>query len=898
MNPRRVFLAVCCCAASLAAADVVGTVSVSGKQVPVAGASVVLRTPKRELRTVTDAVGAFQFSGAEAGARTSLEVNAPGFQPYLRDVARVPGNPASLDVQLTLANVYDSVTVAGKIISLESNAPSVSESVPAAELAELPTNTRNLTKAALLDPHVRQVVGLGGDGNNNSRLSINAGSYRHTSYVVDNVISYDWIYANGPYQPIALSATEELRVVTNQYSAQNGTSTTGNIKITTKAGSFGWHGEAFTLLKPSGIQAAPPLAPFHVPNEREQWGGLLGGPVVKDKTFFFADYEGIHQERGSFIQSPVASFFNGVTNEYYGLGRIDHTFTENHGVSLRLNGYHYSNTNANDRVGGFTQPSAGRAERTQSWGGQLADHLVLGGVLNEFRANYASYFPDSAFPFAPAVGVVRPSYDTAGNATTSWNHAQITDLSDMMAFQRGRHSVKIGFEGVRVTARDYSDTPLGTYTFAPGPPVPGEHPLSYSQTFGTANITYGETNLNAYVQDDVKLSSRVSGNIGLRYEYQSSTNAERNFAPRAGLAWDVTGDGKTIVRGGAGIFYDQLYLYVARRFYLAGPLSPQVSESVAYGSPGFPLYPDSLSLPPTALSSIVRNLYLSSSRLLNPYSLQFSLGVERELGRGFVVTVNGIHNHTLRQYRVDDINHPAPLIRTGPGQSRSGAEADATRPYSTFDGLPVRDIGVIENSASSIYDALDFGIRRRLGSRFQLEGNYVVSSSASTSMFSADFNSGIPNEWNNWGSAERAPSDFFQHHRFSGHGTVDLGMGFRLDLVAIVASGLPVNPLTGTDNNGDSYSSDRPVGFGRNSFRAPVQANLDASVHKSVRLRERVRAELRVDLFNALNRNNPITVNNIYGEGPAPRTTFLAPIAGINNIDPSRQIQFGLRFLF
>ena len=349
----------------------------------------------------------------------------------------------------------------------------MSQSVPAEELAELPTNTRNLTKAALLDPHVRQVVGLGGDGNNNSRLSINAGSYRHTSYVVDNVISYDWIYANGPYQPIALSATEELRVVTNQYSAQTGDSTTGNIKITTKAGSFGWHGEAFALLKPSGIQAAPPLAPFHVPNEREQWGGLLGGPVVKDKTFFFADYEGIHQERGSFIQSPVASFFNGVTNEYYGLGRVDHSFTENHGVSLRLNGYHYSNTNANDRVGGFTQPSAGRIERTQSWGGQLADHLVLDGVLNEFRANYASYFPDSAFPFVPTVGIVRPSYASEGNSTSSWNHAQITDLSDMIAFQRGRHNLKIGLEGVRVTARDYSDTPLGTYTFAPGPPRSG-----------------------------------------------------------------------------------------------------------------------------------------------------------------------------------------------------------------------------------------------------------------------------------------------------------------------------------------------------------------------------------------------------------------------------------------
>ena len=77
-----------------------------------------------------------------------------------------------------------------------------------------------------------------------------------------------------------------------------------------------------------------------------------------------------------------------------------------------------------------------------------------------------------------------------------------------------------------------------------------------------------------------------------------------------------------------------------------------------------------------------------------------------------------------------------------------------------------------------------------------------------------------------------------------------------------------------------------------------MQANVDVSVHKIFRLREKLRADVRVDTFNLLNRNNPITMNNIYGEGPAPRATFLQPIAGINNIDPSRQIQFGLRFLF
>jgi hypothetical protein len=881
-----------------AAAGINGIVTAAANKAPIAAAKVVLSVAGRELRTATDEGGNFAFAGVEAEAGASLEVTAPGFQPYAREISRIPANSGSLVLRLDLTDVRESITVAGKIIGIESNAPGVTTSLTANELAEFPTNTRNLTKAALFDPHVRQAVGLGGDGNNNSRLSINAGSYRHTSYVVDGIVSYDFIYANGPYQPIALSATQELRVVTNQYSAQNGTSTTGNIRISTKTGSNDFHGEAFTLLKPSGIQAAPPLSPFRVPNERMQWGGLLSGPIVKNKTFFFADYEGVHQQRGSFIQSPRASFFNGVTNEYYGLARLDHTLSDSHSVSLRLNGYHYSNTNANDRVGGFLQPSAGRLERTQSWGGQFADHFLFGGVLNEFRANYASYFPDSAVPLTPSVTIVRPSYSTEGYSTANWVHSKITDLSDMIAIDRGRHSIKLGLEAVRITARDYSSTPFGTYTFAPGPPIPGQNPASYAQTFGTANIRYGSTNLYAYAQDDVKLGARVTGNIGLRYEYQSITNSLHNFGPRAGLAWDVKGDGKTVVRAGGGIFYDHLYLYISRRFFLAGPQSPQVAQTVAFGSSGFPTYPNSLELPPAALNRVVRNLYLPSSNLVNPYSLQFSLGVERQLGRGFTLTADAIHNHTLKQYRVNDINHPAPFIRTAPGQSRSGAAADLTRPYSSWDGLPVRDVGVIENSASSLYDALDFGIRRRLGGRFQLDGHYLVSSSAATSMFYADFNSGVPNEWNNWGSAERGPSDFFQHHRFSGRGTVDMGRGFRLDLTAIVASGLPVNPLTGIDNNGDTYAVDRPLGFGRNSFRGPMQANFDTSVHKAVRLTEKLRLEFRVEVFNLFNRNNPIAVNNVYGEGAVPRATFLAPIAGINNIDPSRQMQFGARLLF
>jgi len=184
------------------------------------------------------------------------------------------------------------------------------------------------------------------------------------------------------------------------------------------------------------------------------------------------------------------------------------------------------------------------------------------------------------------------------------------------------------------------------------------------------------------------------------------------------------------------------------------------------------------------------------------------------------------------------------------------------------------------------------------GDRFLLDFHYTASSSATYSAFYADANSGIPNEWNNWGSAERAPSDFYQRHRFAANGLIRLPRDFKFSATAILGSGLPVNPVTGTDNNGDTYSSDRPVGFGRNSFRTPMQTQIDVSLARRVRIAERLALEPKVEIFNLINRNNFITLNNVYGEGPLPRATFLQPVAGVAATDPSRQLQVSVRLLF
>jgi len=882
--------------AALYAAPLTGVIRADRHAVTLAGARISV-AGRTELSGVE---GHYRIEGLPAGAALKVTVELAGFATVERDVTLTESG-AVLDFALPLAAVRDTVVVADGLLSVRSDAPEKSQTVTAEQLRELPANGRRLMRFALLSPHVRQTTGLGADGNDSNRLSINASSYRHTAYLLDGTANYDWIYANGPQQTVSLSAVEQFKILSGQYAAEFGTSTAGVLTMVTKSGSNSHHGEAFGTLRPSGIQAQAPLAAASLPrtpNERTQWGASVGGAIRKEQTFYFLNYEGSHQERGAFIQSPQPSFFVGNLNEHYALARLDHRWNERQWLSWRTNGYLFNGNNLNDRVAGFNQPSFGRETKTQSLGSQATMHSLVGPVFNELRLSFVTYVPDSAFPLQSSVGVNRPNYSVEGYSTNNWVHSQTYNIGDVGAVRKRRHEWKAGFDYLRQRVKDYSFTALGSYTFAAGTPAANPNPLRFSQTFGAADFRYGQTVAAGFVQDDVHLLPRLTLNAGLRYEYQSITHDRNNFAPRLGLAWDVRGDSKTVVRAGAGMFYDQFYLYIYRRFYSLSPFAPTATYTLAFGDPGFPVFPNSLAAPPAIGGPASRDLYIPAAQLRNPYSLQYTLRVERRLGSGLLLSVDGLHNHVLRQMRVNDINHPEPFIRTAPGQVRTAAQANATRPYTNYLGVPARLIAVIENSSSSIYDSLSVGLARTGGKRFTGEFRYAMSSSSAYSMFYADANSGVPNEWNNWGSAERGPSDFHQRHRAVANGIVRLPRAFQFSAMAIVSTGLPVNPLTGTDNNGDTYSSDRPVGFGRNSFRGPMQAQVDTSLSRRFRISEHVALDAGFEVFNIFNRNNYLELNNIYGEGPTSRPTFLAPVAGIARTDPSRQLQFLLKLSF
>lgn len=879
------------------------TVQRTGETIANARVQVASATLQFARETTTDEDGRYTFANLSPAVDYQVTVEVEGFV----DVAPVTfalatSETSNADFKLVVQGFAETVDITDATSLVTSDAPEVSQTVDRRRILELPSNSRNVNRFALLNPHVRNTAGQASDGSGAARLSINAQSFRHTFYKLDGNTNYDSVFANAPQQQVSITAVQEFKVLTNQYSAEHGSSTAGIISTVTRAGTKDFRGEGFFFSRPSGIQAAPPVSTLRAPNQLVQFGGAISGPLFGERTTFFANFENARQERGAFIQKPVPLVFTGHFRDYLGLVRLDHDFNDEHSLTFRLNANRNGNDNPNDRVSNFTQPSAAQKSRAQSTGAQLTDRQIFGTLINEARASYINTIPSATSALFPSISVVRPNVSTEGGSTYSWVRSETFQFADQVAVQLGAHDLKFGGEFTRQRVADFSVTPFGEYRFSATTPN-AAFPQEYTQRFGTGFIRYAQTLASLFAQDNIRVNPRLTLNLGLRYDHQSITDDRNNFAPRLGFAYDIGGDGKTIVRGGAGIFYDQYYMYITRRFLLEGVDAPVRSYRFTYNAagapstPGAPAFPDSLLAPPTSAIESTRDyVYLPGEKLLNPYSTQFSVGIQRRIFGDMTATADIIHQRTLKQMQVRDANAPAPFIRTNANQSRTVAAADATRPFGTnYNGVPVRKVIFIENTASSSYDALDLGLLRRFANRYQFEAHYVYSSALTDAMFFGEADTGVAQELS---IGERAPSDFHQRHRFVGHALAQLPLNSQLSVVATLASGLPVNPVTGDDTNADGYRADRPFGFGRNSFRTPAQISFDASLSKRFDIGESTRIELRAEGFNVFNHTNYIRLNNIYGNAATPRATFLAGQPGAANSDPGRQLQFGARFIF
>jgi Carboxypeptidase regulatory-like domain len=841
--------------------------------------------------TNSDSDGSFRISGLDISAAITLQIKAIGFTEETRTVADPSTDATPISIALKIDPLQASITVFSEA-PLVKTTPELARTLDTKTVEELPSSTRNLAQFALLDPRARNTVGSGSDGRAATRLAINNQSFRFTQYLLDGSSNFDFIFSNGPQQNISLAAVGEFKLLTNQYSAQYGRSSGGVVLVSTKAGTDQYHGEAFAFVRPSGIQAAPPVSTRHIPNEREIYGGLASGPILSGKTYFLGSFEGSLQNRGAFIQSPVPTFFNGHQNSWMALGRIDHKWSDRQLTTLRVNGDYLRSNNLNDSVGGFVQPDAARIDVQQSASAQLTQRSIFASWLNDFRFSYANALPLWYKPIVSSISIVRPQYATTGTSAQENVRTQSFHISDVVTKTWHSHSLTYGGDYLKqYTNNNFIGAALGTYTFKLGDSPTSTKPISYTQTVGSQLLQYGQDLMSAFVQDDWRVSSRLTANLGLRYDYQSITAGRTNLSPRLGVAWDAYGDGRTIVRVGAGIFYDQVYGQIQRNALNQGPNSPTATYTVQ--NPSYPT-------PPVLTTAVPRDLYLLDPNMLNPYAMEASAGVQQVLPGNFVMTIDAVYMGSRHLLQFANLNAPAPFIRTvGSPATRTAAAANATRKYSVYPGttVAVANVEQIVSVGTARNLSGELQISRRFLNRFQMQAAYLYGSNTTNTFLTGGLSTGTPQVWG-VATGEYAPSDFYQRHRLVATGILELPYALRLSGTTVAGSGLPVNPLTGIDNDGDGIMADRPVGFARNSFRGPLQSSVDVAITRTFHVFERLNVETRVEGFNVLNHNTFVKLATTYGTGVTPSNSFLTPQAGIQNSDPSRQIQFATRVLF
>ncbi|HXG82461.1 MAG TPA: TonB-dependent receptor [Pyrinomonadaceae bacterium] len=594
--------------------------------------------------------------------------------------------------------------------------------------------------------------------------------------------------------------------------------------------------------------------------------------------------------------------------------KIDHRISDNHTIGLRLNASRKTNNNVNDRITFNSQaaqqalPGTAVLGATQAFGIQVNDNYVINSnIVNEFRVSYTNALPSDSQPVTPSIVIIRPGISTDGNGSFGKVRLQNAQIVNQMSVQFGRHSLKFGGDYTRQTLRDVSYQQFGTYTLGATPTAANPQGISrFTQQVAAEDLRYGQTRFAAFMQDDWRFNSQLTFNLGLRYDYQSLIDDYNNFGPRLGFAYDVGGKGDTVIRGGAGMYYDQPFFHgFTQRYLLNGPTAARGTIELT-GAAAAAFFPNSFDPRSPVPQTARRSLFLKGDDLTSPYTLQFSLGVQRKLFGDWVANADVIHSFSRGLLTAFNRNAPSPFPRTEFGQIRGGgtianaqALANATRPFNTFQGVPVTDVLVSTNAGNANYDALILGVTKRFGNRFTFAANYVLSSSIDS--ITDDHLGANPNEFSDVVGAERAQTDFNQRHRFVSYGTVALPYRSQFSLVATIASGIRINPITGVDNNGDGRTVDRPAGFERNSFVGRGQTRFDASLSKSFRvnmINESARFEIRADVFNLFNNSNFYRFNNVYGNGAIPISTFGQPIGGISNVDPGRQIQFTARFVF
>ena len=1059
--------------------NILGTVSdANGALVPAANVTARNVATGLERTAVSDEAGNYSISELQIG-KYQVTVSKTGFQTLvINDVLVEVAGERRVDAALAVAGTSDQVIVA-PTAQVETTNNTLGGLISTRAAEDLPVNGRDFTKFLVLVPGATGDPSGATDSPGSFGLfSANGNRGRANNYLLDGTDMNDG-YRNlpaineagvfgTPATILPIEAISEAAVLSN-FEAEYGRNSGAVVNIVTKSGTNEFHGSAFEFFRNNALDARNFFNPEPDPQtafRNNQFGGSLGGPIVRNKTFFFFAYEGQRERVGLNSTARVPdpreiAALGGATNPVIArllarnpwpapnrplplfddtgtpnlfvttralndvdslIGKIDHSFNEQNQLTGR---YFFGNSNQSFPLAilaGNVLPGYNTVTPTRVNLISLSYLKLFSSTkVNEVRFGY-NRFDEGFFPedgdFDPnSIGLntgagpqdfglpfIRIRNDPIGSiasigSTLSVPRARVDtnwQAIDNFSWKLARHDLKFGYEFRRTFVNAFFDAGYrgrldfdSLADFLSGTLSGGRSARGDSRRGTFQNSHAG------FLQDTFRWRPTVTFNLGLRYDYFGVIGEERNrfsifdparglvqtnklydgdwnnFSPRIGVAWDVRGKGKTVVRAGWGLFYDAFSqdFFVGQlpfNTFNPGPAYNPIGSSAVLFS--FSTIPVILNNVPIFTDYLDSDVFTVDPNLRTPTIQNYNLNIQHELFRNGVLQVGYVGSNGSKLFRYRDINQPFdPRVSTArPFDNGPFAPSGGTFFY----------VNQLETTAHSNYNALQtsFTLRNRRGWTAMI--NYTWSHSIDNASDGQDYVANATQPENSHRTdLEKGNSNFDNRHRFVLSFGYDipnfakshprLGDGWQINGILTLKSGSPFHVNLFDDYNGTGEFFPRPdlVGdpyagtsgherflnlgafrvpctldtadpmndgsaafcipgtqhfgsLGRNSLIGPSYSNFDFSIFKTTPITERVKIQLRAEIFNLFNHPNfssPLlpgfssdaSFNGIdpatgRGQGFLPIT--VTPDVGIGNPflggGGPRNIQLAVKFLF
>jgi len=827
---------------------------------------------QRETRSADE--GLFQFEQIPAGTY-EVSVEMPGFAKvsvHAVDVA--VGKATNVNVTMEPGKLTDVITVEGQSMPLvDVTKTDVSLAVTPEMVQEMPLNGRDFANLAFLAPGAKPVNSYDPTKNRIAVFGINGSAGRNVNVTVNGIDNKDNT-VGGPVMQLPLEAVQEFNISTQRFSAANGRSEGAAVNVITKSGTNTPHGSLYLYERDTALTAndyfskqsgsdTPPIS-------RQQYGGSVGAPIKKDSTFVFFALERAREETslgvtgtaqkelgiaataipGS-IKPTVASIIPTPYRDQRYTGRLDQRINANNNFFVTYNSQ--GNRGLNDQSGQTNDLTAGNFTTNQlilanaTWTSVLRPNIVNSLTFGHQYWNNLidsdNKVPQIAFPngiyFGTNTNVPQQS------AQRKWQ------FKEDMSITKGKHTLQFGLDYVHEPhLGGFFQTPSTlNITFIDLPSVITTNTTKYPQGFSTpgaiASMSASSGNpyffdkgakmLGFYFQDNMKLSRKLSLNLGARWDADFHLQGDNvqglsrtylalkavnspfaaklpktdlnNVSPRVGIAYDLTGKGRHVIRAGWGIYYGQTFqnipLFMEQQandtvftqtlsISSAGPtdttapIVPGTTKHLnefRYGVDPLPSVPPGT---PNLTAGAVGRLV--DPDFANPYNHQFNGGYTFQVDNLSVIEAEYVHVLGLREAKRQNINYQRP-------------DLGGTRPYDaafTAAGLPKLAQIVVESSIGrSRYDAFNLSYKRRLSRRFSINTNYVLSRTLAYVGGPAAFGNAAPLPYLLFPSYDLGPAPNDERHRWVLSGIVQLPGGIQLAPIMQLASARPYSATQG-----------------------------------------------------------------------------------------------------